>query len=392
MGRHSCCLTQKLRKGLWSPEEDEKLFNYITTFGVGCWSSVPKQAGLQRCGKSCRLRWINYLRPDVKRGMFSQEEEDLIVNLHQLLGNRWAQIATKLPGRTDNEIKNFWNSCIKKKLKQQGIDPNTHMPLNETNESSNENIQMNSTSSMDIGQAMVINSSGVFLDGLIGSTSTDQAHYPDEDLISKQVFEPFSSFEFQMGSDQTGSPSILSQYHNQQSYNRPVLPVTKETHQHGMMSSSDYEFGFSSMMPNLAYNCDHSNNMTDSTTTDISESSSSRMSNLFLNESKECSGSSSSCNVLNIQDGNELHMMGNSMLENSAFSWDITEETNKLESTFQEFQFNGVKSEEVEEEEEMKINSWEVDDRNTQQHRQSYSSENFPLTSLSEDLEYFEQI
>ncbi|RAL47571.1 hypothetical protein DM860_011309 [Cuscuta australis] len=134
MGRHSCVVKQKLRKGLWSPEEDEKLFNYITNFGVGCWSSVPKHAGLQRCGKSCRLRWINYLRPDLKRGMFSQEEEDLILTLHQLLGNRhlWAQIAAKLPGRTDNEIKNFWNSCLKKKLMKQGIDPNTHKPITES--------------------------------------------------------------------------------------------------------------------------------------------------------------------------------------------------------------------------------------------------------------------
>ncbi|KAJ4960872.1 hypothetical protein NE237_020782 [Protea cynaroides] len=131
MGLHSCCIKQKLRKGLWSPEEDEKLFNHITRFGVGCWSSVPKQAGLQRCGKSCRLRWINYLRPDLKRGMFSQQEEDLIIGLHELLGNRWAQIAAHLPGRTDNEIKNFWNSCLKKKLRQQGVDPDTHKPLTE---------------------------------------------------------------------------------------------------------------------------------------------------------------------------------------------------------------------------------------------------------------------
>ncbi|XP_047330048.1 transcription factor MYB86-like [Impatiens glandulifera] len=129
MGRQSCCAKQKLRKGLWSPEEDEKLYNYVTRFGVGCWSSVPKLAGLQRCGKSCRLRWINYLRPDLKRGMFSQQEEDLIVTLHEVLGNRWAQIAAQLPGRTDNEIKNFWNSCLKKKLMKQGLDPNTHKPL-----------------------------------------------------------------------------------------------------------------------------------------------------------------------------------------------------------------------------------------------------------------------
>nr|GMD03499.1 transcription factor MYB86-like [Ipomoea batatas] len=88
MGRHSCCYKQKLRKGLWSPEEDEKLIKHINKYGHGCWSSVPKLAGLQRCGKSCRLRWINYLRPDLKRGTFSQEEESLIVELHAVLGNK----------------------------------------------------------------------------------------------------------------------------------------------------------------------------------------------------------------------------------------------------------------------------------------------------------------
>ncbi|XP_062232042.1 myb-related protein Hv33-like [Phragmites australis] len=130
MGRLSCGGVQpKLRKGLWSPEEDEKLYNHIIRHGVGCWSSVPKLAGLQRCGKSCRLRWINYLRPDLKRGSFSQQEEDLIVALHEILGNRWSQIASHLPGRTDNEIKNFWNSCLKKKLRLRGIDPSTHKPI-----------------------------------------------------------------------------------------------------------------------------------------------------------------------------------------------------------------------------------------------------------------------
>ncbi|XP_059638971.1 transcription factor MYB26-like [Cornus florida] len=120
MGHHTCCNRQKVKRGLWSPEEDEKLINHISAYGHGCWSSVPKLAGLHRCGKSCRLRWINYLRPDLKRGSFSPQEAALIIELQTILGNKWAQIAKHLPGRTDNEVKNFWNSSIKKKLISNG--------------------------------------------------------------------------------------------------------------------------------------------------------------------------------------------------------------------------------------------------------------------------------
>ncbi|CAN8269409.1 unnamed protein product [Cochlearia groenlandica] len=135
---HRCCGKHKVKRGLWSPEEDDKLLRYINTNGHPSWSSVPKLAGLQRCGKSCRLRWINYLRPDLKRGSFNAEEEQLIIDVHRILGNKWAQIAKHLPGRTDNEVKNFWNSCIKKKLLSQGLDPSTHnlMPSHKRSSSS----------------------------------------------------------------------------------------------------------------------------------------------------------------------------------------------------------------------------------------------------------------
>lgn len=105
-----------MTKGAWSKQEDQKLIDYIQKHGEGCWNSLPKVAGLRRCGKSCRLRWINYLRPDLKRGSFGEDEEDLIIRLHTLLGNRWSLIAGRLPGRTDNEVKNYWNSHLKKKL------------------------------------------------------------------------------------------------------------------------------------------------------------------------------------------------------------------------------------------------------------------------------------
>ncbi|MED6188349.1 hypothetical protein PIB30_085105 [Stylosanthes scabra] len=129
-----CCSKIGIKKGPWSAEEDEILANFVHKEGEGRWRTLPKRAGLQRCGKSCRLRWMNYLRPSVKRGQIAPDEEDLILRLHRLLGNRWALIAGRLPGRTDNEIKNYWNTHLSKKLIKRGIDPRTHKPLvNSTN-------------------------------------------------------------------------------------------------------------------------------------------------------------------------------------------------------------------------------------------------------------------
>ncbi|KAL4312056.1 hypothetical protein GQ457_01G036870 [Hibiscus cannabinus] len=129
MGRQPCCEKVGLKKGPWTAEEDKKLVSFILTNGQCCWRAVPKLAGLLRCGKSCRLRWTNYLRPDLKRGLLSPHEEQMVIDLHAQLGNRWSKIASHLPGRTDNEIKNHWNTHIKKKLRKMGIDPLTHKPL-----------------------------------------------------------------------------------------------------------------------------------------------------------------------------------------------------------------------------------------------------------------------
>ncbi|KZV33094.1 myb-related protein 330-like [Dorcoceras hygrometricum] len=129
MGRSPCCEKRHIKKGAWTEEEDRRLIAYIHSHGEGCWRSLPKAAGLVRCGKSCRLRWINYLRPGLKRGNFTRQEDEIIIKLHSLLGNKWSLIAGRLPGRTDNEIKNYWNTHIKRKLIGSGIDPQTHCPL-----------------------------------------------------------------------------------------------------------------------------------------------------------------------------------------------------------------------------------------------------------------------
>ncbi|KAK4487697.1 hypothetical protein RD792_005642, partial [Penstemon davidsonii] len=120
MGRAPCCEKVGLKRGRWTEEEDEILRKYIEANGEGSWRSLPKNAGLLRCGKSCRLRWINYLRSDLKRGNISPKEEEIIVNLHASLGNKYVfinyLIINHLPGRTDNEIKNYWNSHLSRKI------------------------------------------------------------------------------------------------------------------------------------------------------------------------------------------------------------------------------------------------------------------------------------
>ncbi|XP_020110198.1 myb-related protein 306-like [Ananas comosus] len=116
MGRPPCCDKIGVKKGPWTPEEDLMLVSYIQEHGPGNWRAVPTNTGLMRCSKSCRLRWTNYLRPGIRRGNFTDQEEKLIIHLQALLGNRWAAIASYLPERTDNDIKNYWNTHLKKKL------------------------------------------------------------------------------------------------------------------------------------------------------------------------------------------------------------------------------------------------------------------------------------
>lgn len=141
MGRPPCCDKIGIKKGPWTPEEDIILVSYIQEHGPGNWRSVPTKTGLIRCSKSCRLRWTNYLRPGIKRGNFTPHEEGMIIHLQALLGNKWAAIASYLPQRTDNDIKNYWNTHLKKKLKKFQTELDSHNlalpPPNSDNSSTN---------------------------------------------------------------------------------------------------------------------------------------------------------------------------------------------------------------------------------------------------------------
>ncbi|XP_059666979.1 MYB-like transcription factor ODO1 [Cornus florida] len=176
MGRQPCCDKSGVKKGPWTAEEDRKLVDFMLTNAQCCWRAVPQLAGLRRCGKSCRLRWTNYLRPDLKRGLLNEEEEKLVIDLHAHLGNRWSKIAARLPGRTDNEIKNHWNTHIKKKLIKMGINPVTHEPLHEQEMPSHTN---NYSSSRDTNQQKSSKIKAIV-------TSSDNFSYPAEKLTMEE--------------------------------------------------------------------------------------------------------------------------------------------------------------------------------------------------------------
>ncbi|WVZ91784.1 hypothetical protein U9M48_037910 [Paspalum notatum var. saurae] len=179
MGRQPCCDKQGVKRGPWTAEEDKKLISFILTHGRCCWRAVPKLAGLLRCGKSCRLRWTNYLRPDLKRGLLSTAEEQLVIDLHAKLGNRWSKIAAKLPGRTDNEIKNHWNTHIKKKLIKLGIDPVTHEPLANTKAASSQSTATDESAKSSNAKDELSLKEGSHREVPLPTDSSEQSSWPD---------------------------------------------------------------------------------------------------------------------------------------------------------------------------------------------------------------------
>ncbi|XP_042428552.1 myb-related protein 305-like [Zingiber officinale] len=162
----------EVRKGPWTMEEDLTLVNYISNHGEGVWSNIARSAGLNRTGKSCRLRWLNYLRPDVRRGNITPEEEQLIMELHARWGNRWSKIARQLPGRTDNEIKNFWRTRVQKRLKHGECLKNNLMLRDEASTSA---LQVNAAGDVGGGAKPVCN--GNIIDGDLQYMDSDDFNF-----------------------------------------------------------------------------------------------------------------------------------------------------------------------------------------------------------------------
>lgn len=211
MGRAPCCDKANVKKGPWSPEEDRKLKEYIETHGTGGnWIALPQKAGLRRCGKSCRLRWLNYLRPNIKHGEFSDDEDKVICALFASIGSRWSIMAAQLPGRTDNDIKNYWNTKLKKKMMNSLISmPEIRKPLQHL-QSFNSSTNYSYPSSLSIFQNSNIN-----------------------------VNAPLSS---------SSSPSYIYSTNNTPSYHDQTLSIpsspttTAPHHQHQVLQSQDHGF------------------------------------------------------------------------------------------------------------------------------------------------------
>ncbi|KAG7598328.1 Homeobox-like domain superfamily [Arabidopsis suecica] len=229
------------RKGPWTLEEDTLLTNYISYNGEGRWNLLAKSSGLKRTGKSCRLRWLNYLKPDIKRGNLTPQEQLLILELHSKWGNRWSKIAKYLPGRTDNDIKNYWRTRVQKQARQLNIDSNSHKFLevvrsfwiprliHEIKDNSNSNNNIKADAPEFVGPVLRDKNDLCFINNMDCSTSMSV------DLKKISQFMDLSDLETTMSLE--GSRGSSSQCVTSEDYSS--FPCLEEEYMVATMGNSD---------------------------------------------------------------------------------------------------------------------------------------------------------
>ncbi|XP_054824650.1 MYB-like transcription factor EOBI [Prosopis cineraria] len=227
----------ELRRGPWTLEEDSLLIHCIALHGEGRWNMLAKSSGLKRTGKSCRLRWLNYLKPDIKRGNLTPQEQLLILELHSKWGNRWSKIAQHLPGRTDNEIKNYWRTRVQKQARQLNIEtgsdrfidavrcfwmPRLLQKMEQNSSSSSSSVTTMNSENSAINVPSLSPPQGEFADIAVNHTSTT---ITNNNNISNLSFPDHNSLQvqdqFEISENPTGStaPVVFENYNNNVCFN-----------------------------------------------------------------------------------------------------------------------------------------------------------------------------